>query len=81
MEFPRINIPPFQQGLIFKIDDGIHVAHRHGVLIIKSGTDAETDHLRLGDRLYTPVATLETALITRVQYSPSGKVLGRISND
>lgn len=73
---------PFQQGLIFKIDDRIHVAHRHGVLIIKEWrTDAETQYLRLGDRLYTPSAILESALTTRVQYSPSGKVLGRISNE
>jgi len=66
---------PYQTGLIFRISDGLYVAHRNGVLRVHKYRLANPKaKVTLGDRLFTPRDLLETALLQRIQYSPSGKV-------
>lgn len=70
---------PFQRGLVFRIDrdGGIMVAHSDGALVIRE-FEVEDSSLvvRLGDRFFTPIAHLENALARRVQYLPSGELVG-----
>ena len=67
---------PYQNGMVFRISDGFYVAHRDGVLNI---TDLhfvnQKVKIDLGDRFFTPKDLLEKAMLRRIQYLPSGKII------
>ncbi len=67
---------PFQTGLIYKVNNNeMYVSHPDGTLIIEElKFAADACKILLGDRLYTPIGTLEDALTKRIQYSPDGSV-------
>jgi methionyl-tRNA formyltransferase len=68
---------PYQNGMIFRVSNGIYVAHRDGVLHISDYQISDFQvKINLGDRLFTPKDLLEKAMLQRVQYLPSGKVVG-----
>jgi len=69
----RKKFHPFQVGLIFrKSNSHYYIAANGGALKIKVIT---AKPLKLGDRLFTPTQKLEEAMLTRVQYTPSGKLV------
>ena len=67
---------PYQNGMVFRISDGYYVAHRDGVLHIEDLflTDPSVK-INLGDRFFTPSDLLEKAMLRRIQYLPSGKII------
>ncbi|XDZ70391.1 formyltransferase family protein [Alphaproteobacteria bacterium LSUCC0744] len=70
------NFHPYQNGMVFRISDGFHVAHRDGILkIIDLHFFESSVKITNGDRFFTPQALLEQAALRRIQYSPSGKVI------
>ena len=68
---------PFQTGIIYRItEDSVFVACKGGSLVIKKiinedGSNA-IKHLKLGDRLHTPLCKLEAAMMIRQKYTSHG---------
>ena len=74
---PGERFHPYQTGMIFRISEGLYIAHREGVLHISDYQLSEPSvRITVGDRLFTPQELLEEAMSQRVQYMPSGKVVG-----
>ena len=67
---------PFQRGIIYKIiDSQLHIAHNDGTFIVEEYSfESDPPKIRLGDRLFTPTENLEASMLTRIQYSPDGKI-------
>ena len=72
------NFHPYQNGMVFRLsNDGLYVAHRDGVLHVSDYQLSDPlVKITLGDRFFTPRDLLEKAMLQRVQYLPSGKVVG-----
>jgi methionyl-tRNA formyltransferase len=79
LEFNDGPFHPFQSGLVYKKDhNALFTAAREGTLIIKKifledGTSA-FDHIKTGDRLYTPGKYLEEAMQYRAEFDGNGLV-------
>lgn len=71
---------PFQAGIVYRKEmDRLCVAAKGGSVFIRSARSAGGEDLlpkiRIGDRFFTPRATLDAALDTRIQYAADGRVL------
>lgn len=68
---------PFQNGLVFRIWEGdIYVAHKEGVIRIQELNISKASlRVKLGDRFYTPSHLLDSAMMHRVQYLPTGELV------
>lgn len=66
---------PFQTGLIFRIyNNTLWVAHPEGPIQIKKWKTISGEKPKCGDRLYTPWKILENAKLSKIIYTPSGKI-------
>lgn len=69
---------PFQYGLVVNVVDnsGIHVATESGVMLIQQVLDEQGQSVvasvQVGDRLLTPQAVLEAAMLAQPDYDASG---------
>ncbi len=66
---------PFQTGIIYKIQgSNLFVAHKEGTLIIKKFS-TQNSPIKIGERLYTTLAKIESAMTRKIQYLPNGDII------
>jgi len=70
---------PFQAGLIYKINTtGVYVASRDGTIIVHQiigeGDKRLEQHVKNGQRFYTPLNILEKAMMFKADYDGRGLI-------
>lgn len=69
---------PFQRGLVYRIHEGLAIAHPDGTLLVEEyAFDNQETKVVLGDRLYSMSDKLQAAVSRRVQYLPSGVLIDK----